>query len=262
MIIRHDIDPALYLVAPEQFSAVIAVDSFQEEVLLTYDQIDELLKPSLVISIQPEPEFYARCDGMGTLIQPNWILSAAHVATEICLDKPIDIAESAFAIKQIVLHPQFRDCSERAVLAKYDIALIQLEQSVEAITPFPLYQSTDELGRIVTLVGRGDFGTGLIGPDQVDGELRIATNQIEQVDEQWLISHFDPPPHCTKLEGVSGPGDSGGPVLIETGEGWAIAGISSGQKSFNLGEGRYGVQEYYTRVSTQIDWIESVISSA
>ncbi len=261
MIIRHDIDPDLYL-AVEQFPAVIAVDSSQEEVLVVYDQIDELLKPSLVTSIQPEPEFYTRCDGMGTLIRPNWILSAAHVANGISLDRTIEIANRAYAIKQIVVHPQFRDCSERMILAEYDIALIQLERSVEATAPFPLYKSTDELGKIATFAGRGDFGTGLIGPDQVDGKLRIATNQINQADEQWLVFNFDAPPNCTELEGIPGPGDSGGPALIETEGGWAIAGISSGQKSFNLGEGHYGVQTYYTRVSTQIDWIESVISPA
>ncbi len=261
MIVRHDIDSALYLVGPEQFPAVIAVDSFKEEVLVTYDQIDELLKPSLIASVQPEPEFYTCCDGMGTLIRSNWILSAAHVATEISLDKTIEIADCAYAINQIVLHPQSRNSSDKMVLAEYDIALIQLERSVEAIAPFPLHQSADELGKIVTFVGNGDFGTGLIGPDQADGKKRLATNQIEQADEQWLVFNFDEPPNCTELEGISGPGDRGGPALIETGAGWAIAGVSSGQKSFNLGEGHYGVQEYYTRVSTQIDWIESVISS-
>ncbi|MEM8502677.1 MAG: trypsin-like serine protease [Cyanobacteria bacterium P01_D01_bin.1] len=259
MIIRHDVDPNLYMIAPEQFSAIIAVDSSLEEVLVTYDQIDELLKPSLVASVQPEPEFYTRCDGMGTLIRPDWILSAAHVAAEISLERKIEIAGSAYAIRQIVLHPQFCDCSEAVGLAEYDIALIQLEQPVEAITPLPLYRNTDESGKTVTFAGRGDCGTGLIGPNQVDGKLRIATNRIEQVDEQRLMFTFDAPPNCTALEGISGPGDSGGPALIETGGGWAIAGVSSGQKSSNLGEGCYGVQEYYVRVSSQIEWIESVI---
>lgn len=263
MIIRHDVDPGLYLAAPEQFPAVVAVDSSQEEVLVTYDQIDELLKPSLAISVQSKPDFYTRFDGMGTLIRPSWILSAAHVATEVPLDKKIKIAGRSHSIKQIVLHPQFQNYSEQnysemAELAEYDIALIQLKQPVEAIAPLPLYQDTDERGKIATLVGRGDFGTGLIGPDQVDGKMRIATNRIEQVDEQWLRLSFDAPPDCTELEGIAGPGDNGGPALIKTGGGWAIAGVSSRQKSFDLGEGYYGVQTYYTRVSSQTGWIESV----
>lgn len=258
MIVRHDVNSDLYLAAPEQFPAVVAVDSSLEESLVAYDQIDQLLKPNLIASVQPEPEFYTRCDGMGALISPNWILSAAQVATEIPSDRKIEIADRTYGIRQIVLHPQFRSYSD-TVFAEYDIALIQLEQSVAAIAPFPLYKSTDELGKIATFVGRGDFGTGLIGPDRVDGKLRIATNQVEQIDPQWLMFTFDAPPDCTELEGISGPGDSGGPALIETGEGWAIAGISSGQKSFNLGEGRYGVQEYYTRVSSHVEWIKSVI---
>ncbi|MBE9061960.1 trypsin-like serine protease [cf. Phormidesmis sp. LEGE 11477] len=260
MIIRHDVDPALYLVSSAQFPAVFAVDSFQEEVLVTYDKIDELLKPSLVVSVQPEPEFYTRCDGMGMLIRSDWVLSAAHVAIELSTEAEIVIAHQTYLIKEIVLHPQFLDF-DGTELAKNDIALMQLKAPVENVMPLPLYQQKEEAGKIATFVGRGDFGTGLIGPDQVNGKMRMATNRIEQSDDQWLVFSFDAPPNCTELEGISGPGDSGGPALIETQFGWAIAGISSGQKSFNLGEGRYGVWEYYTRVSSHIAWIKSITRS-
>ncbi len=260
MIIRHDIDAASYAIDPAQFLSVVPVDSFQEQVLIGYDKIDQLLKPRLIPSVQTEPEFYMRCDGMGILVRPSWILSAAHVVTEISLDRTIEFGERAYAVKQVVLHPQFLNYGETARLSDHDIALIQLRQPVEGISPLPLYEDSDELGKIVTLLGRGDFGTGLIGPDRVDGEMRGATNRIEKVDEQRLTFAFDAPPDCTELEGISGPGDRGGPALINTGGGWAIAGISSGQNSLNLGEGRYGVQEYYTRVSAYTGWINSVIS--
>ena len=151
MIIRHDIDAASYLVDPAQFSAVVPVDSFQEEVLISYDKIDQLLKPKLIPSIQSEPEFYTRYDGMGTLIRPEWILSAAHVATEISLDKTIEFAECAYPIRQIVLHPHFRNYGETVDFAEHDIALIQLQQPVESISPLPLYEDFDELEKIVYL---------------------------------------------------------------------------------------------------------------
>lgn len=262
MIIRHDIDPNLYLIDPAQFPAVVAVDSFQEEVQIAYDQIDELLKPSLTPLIQT-PEYRTRYDGMGMLIRPDWVLSAAHVATELAVGKGIEFGSSIHSIKQIVLHPQFENFGLEKDFAEHDIALLQLDKAVEGVSPLPLYRKTDELEKIVTFVGRGDFGTGLIGPDAVDGKMRMATNQVEQVDEQWLVFKFDGPPECTELEGISGPGDSGGPALLMTDEGWAIAGISSGNvsnlPSGNLGLCRYGTMEYYARVSGYLDWIESVI---
>ena len=261
MIIRHDIDPARYLIAPESFPAVFAVDSVQQEVQIAYDQIDELLKPSLLPTVQPKPEVFTRYDGMGMLIAPTWILSAAHVATELAIEKPIEIGGVAHKVEKIFVHPGFRNYSGTGDMAENDIALLQLKQPVTSVSSLPLYTQKDELEKIVTFVGRGDFGNGLIGPDSVDGKMRIATNRIEKTDDQWLMFKFDAPPACTDLEGISGPGDSGGPALIQTDDGWAIAGISSGQNDLGqrLGEGRYGVWEYYTRVSFQLEWISSVM---
>ncbi len=263
MIIRHDIDPALYLASSAQFPAIVPVCSALEEVLIVYDDIDRLLRPSLIPAVQLAPDVYTRCDAMGTLIQPDWILSAAHVAIELSLEHKIEFADTAYAIEQLVLHPDFHNC-ENISNVQNDIALIQLQQPVTGISPLPLYRRTDELQKTVTLVGQGDFGTGLIGPDQVDGKKRIATNRIEKVDEQWLICKFDAPPDATDLEGISGPGDSGSPALLRTNslktdQGWAIAGVRAGQYSARLGEGYYGVYEYYSRISHYLDWIDSVV---
>jgi secreted trypsin-like serine protease len=260
MIIRHDIDPALYIVEPAQFPAIVAVDGGADEVLITYDNIDRLLKPSLIPDIELAPEMYNRCDGMGTLISPSWILTAAHVAIELSTDKTIKLNDQPYAIQQIVLHPGFINDLEGADISqiKNDIALIALTQPVTDVSPLPLYPKTDELNKITTLVGQGDYGNGLIGPDSVDTKTRIATNRIEKVSDQWLIFKFDAPPDTTEREGIAGPGDRGGPALIQTATGWAIAGISAAQDSGRLGMGCYGVWEYYTRVSQHVDWIESI----
>ncbi len=276
MIIRHDIDPSLYLAESSAFeisalSAVFAVDSFYEKVQIAYDKIDELLKPSLFASVQLEPELYACCNGMGVLISPHWVLSAAHVAIALSTAKEIEIADSPHKIENVVLHPNFRgdfigdlsadDRLKTAMMAEDDIALIRLEQAVTSISPLPLYRQKDEIGKVIYLVDKGDYGNGLIGPDKVDGRMRIATNRVETTDDQWLMLKFDAPPVCTELEGIVGPGGSGSPALTETAQGWAIAGIRSSQNSLDLGEGRYGVWEYYTRISFQIDWIQSVLQT-
>jgi len=64
------------------------------------------------------------------------------------------------------------------------------------------------------------------------------------------------------LEGISGPGDSGGPTLIDL----CVAGVSSAQRVVidvddegreTGGPGRYGVIEVYTRVSSYLPWIRA-----
>ena len=261
MIIRHDIDPNLYLVDPTQFSAVVAVNSCIEEIPIAYDNIDKMLKPSLIAEGQMVPETCDRTDGMGSLIHPSWILTAGHVALDLSPGSEIKFIDRAHSIKQIEIHPSFRNWGEELAFANNDVALLKLSHPVEAVEPLSLYRQSDELTKIATLIGSGDFGNGLVGPDCVDGKLRKVTNRIESLDEEWLVFKFDTPPDCADLEGISGPGDSGGPALLPVGNGWAIAGISSGQDSGTLGEGRYGVIDYYTRVSHYVEWIESVIKN-
>ena len=64
------------------------------------------------------------------------------------------------------------------------------------------------------------------------------------------------------MEGISGPGDSGGPAFIfVAGKGY-LAGISSGQstRATKGKEGVYGVREYYVRVSSYVNWISTTIA--
>ena len=115
----------------------------------------------------------------------------------------------------------------------------------------------------VTFAGRGHSGDGLTGPDVRDGRLRAATNRIEAVRQNWLTFLFDAPPTGTDLEGISGPGDSGGPAFMMVGGTTYLVGISSGQDSRATGkEGVYGVTEYYVRVSSYADWIRKTMAEA
>ena len=69
---------------------------------------------------------------------------------------------------------------------------------------------------------------------------------------------FDAPPAGTDLEGVGGPGDSGGPALINAGGMWRVAGVSSA--SMDGRPSKYGVTDVYTRVSSYVGSISNTIS--
>ena len=198
----------------------------------------------------------------GTLIDPNWVLTAAHSARVLSVPTGIVlVAERNYPIAQIILHPAWSwDPDPDRWIASTDIALVELATPVMDIEPVPLYESKDELGQTVVFVGRGRFGTGLTGPAQADGQFRAATNKVEKTQNQWLVFRFDDPSTATDLEGISGPNDSGGPAFIETDGGLYVAGVSSHQDNRQQGQaGVYGVWEYYTRVSEFLEWVRQTI---
>ncbi len=202
-------------------------------------------------------------DLAGTLINSEWILSAAHVAEYIEAGQKLILGEDSLEVERVVIHPGWLENGRPE-----DIALIKLTKAVSGVPPVYLYRDRSEAGKEVVIVGNGDFGTGLTGPEGNDGLMRAATNRVDESTDDYLVWQFeDPrenPGEATDLEGISGPGDSSGPAFIRKGNDYFIAGISSGQSTSATGgrEGLYGVTEYYTRVSTYIGWIEETVSKA
>ncbi len=194
-------------------------------------------------------------DGTGVLIAPQFVLTAAHVARGARNGSPsVEIEGREYPVERIFIHPEWHS-------GPHDIAVFKLDRPVRGVTPAMLYSAGDEVGREITFVGYGDFGTGLTGPKTMDGIKRGATNVIDSVDDVWLFFRFDKPTDGTELEGVSGPGDSGGPALLTQGGKVYTLGVSVFADGDN-GPGRYGVREGYTRVSTHRDWIESILSGS
>ena len=194
-------------------------------------------------------------DGSGVLIAPQWVLTAAHVARGVSNRNPrVEISGREIDVSWVVLHPEWKD------MGPHDIALLKLEQPVTDVKPAQLYAGDDEVGKIVTFVGRGDFGTGLTGPKTMDRKKRGATNRVDNADRDWLYFTFDEGEAATELEGVSGPGDSGGPALLAIDDTTYTLGVSVFADGKGKGPGRYGVLEGYTRVSTHRRWIEKALA--
>ena len=164
-------------------------------------------------------------DGGGTLIDREWILTAAHVAEEIkALPHKVQCGNVMRDVERIFIHPDYKENGRR------DVALLKLSAPITEIKPVPIYTKQDEAEQIAALVGHYITGTGKTGPDRkLKKEMRGATNRIETTNEYWLYFTFDDPDSnsVTDLEGVSGPGDSGAPAYITVGGKLFVAGVSS-----------------------------------
>jgi hypothetical protein len=194
--------------------------------------------------------------GAGTLIAPTWVVTAAHAAKLFKTPHRVKIDGHEYDVVRSVLYPD-------GDVGRDDIALIELASPVKNVTPATIYEKRDESpGMTVMFAGRGFSGDGITGPNVRDGKMRAATNTVHEIKKNWLTFVFDAPPAGTDLEGISGPGDSGGPAFTTEGGKTYLVGISSAQDSRATGkEGVYGVTEYYVRVSSYTEWLRNTMSS-
>jgi Trypsin len=212
--------------------------------------------------------------GEGTLIAPGWVLTAAHVATDLGPGDAVTVDGHIHRIQRVVIYPDWHQDADMPV----DIALVQLDEPVADVEPARIYSGSDEEGMIATVVGRGQRGTGLTGPIPKEGLIMAATNRVESTLDVFpgtdargqypaegfqIRFKFDAPgkPNVTELEGISGGGDSGGPAYVKRDGVLYVIGVSSGQDRRHLKVGTYGVFEYYVRVSHFAGWIRSVVGN-
>ncbi|ANB16384.1 S1 family peptidase [Dokdonella koreensis] len=223
-------------------------------------------------------------EGQGVLIAPHWVVTAAHAVPSQGLDD-VTIGGVARKVERVVAHPGYKrlpealgkqavasgDASEvMAFLANVDdIALVRLAAPVADVAPVVLYRQSDEIGRTVTLIGKGATGTGIEGQGlhaYHRTELRRAFNVVTGADVRWLSYTFDAPPAGLPLEGITGSGDSGGPVLVDADGGQQLAGLASWNKYAQSSvrpfhAGLYGQVVYSVRISRYAGWIDGVMSA-
>lgn len=234
----------------------------------------------------PASEFPALVDlpgeGHGVLIAPQWVVTAAHAVTWQSRIDQVSIGGVARGVARLVIHQGYKRPPQelldqalstwdwtlfRALLASSDdVALLRLAQPVTDVSPVAISTSDAEFGQIIEVIGEGATGNGVSGyafGDSHRTELRRAYNKVTSAHGRWLCYTFDKPPDALPLEGGSGSGDSGGPVLLQTKKGLLLAGLTSWSdpQSTIRTPGRYGQVTCNVRLSHYKDWVESIISA-
>lgn len=257
---------------------LLAVSSSASAIIIRHDVKDSNYRV-------PASEFPALVDmpgeGHGVLIARQWVITAAHAITWQADIKQVIINGVPRDVDRIFIHPGYKNPPQELLdqaLATWDwtlfrvflsssddIALIRLAKPVTDVSPVELNKSDDEFGQIVKIIGKGATGDGVIGYKFTDShrtELRRAYNKVTSADGRWLCYIFDEPSNALPLEGGSGSGDSGGPILMMDGNKSLLAGMTSWSdpQSTNRTPGRYGQITCNVRLSHYDTWTESVMS--
>ena len=244
LAIRHDVDESHYLEFGAQLPAVVQVSGFAS----------------------------------GTVIAPQWVLTAAHVPEmmkRMNPDAPLFVSVGDARIEIAEVHVP----AERAEdPAHHDIALLRLVSPVPGdIEPLALSREAPEVGQEVVVAGWGILSVADEGIELSPAAMasptrarRAGWNTIDRYDEEAgvLYADLDGPGEGLDLEAGPCIGDSGGPALIriEGGDGmpdtYYIAGvmalIDDTDKDRIVGE--YGEEFGMTSVAGHLEWIEEMTS--
>lgn len=214
--------------------------------------------------------------GSGTALSPNWVLTAAHN-----LDTNDDGAPDAglainfhlpgfgiYTATAFYTHPDFGGFANASI--QRDLGLLYFDTPLPSDLFFPSLSYDLHIGDQVALVGYGRSGYGSYGYT-TDADLtdrRIGYNVVDwfTLDDQGegfnaIFGYdFDSPDTFGEpggslgndLESLIGPGDSGGPVFVELGAGYALAGVSTFTEGYG---GRFGDTGGGIVLNPCLDWI-------
>jgi hypothetical protein len=211
--------------------------------------------------------------GSGTLIAPDWVLTAAHVAGDATAIS-FTIGGAKYAAAEWFVYPSWTG----NLLAGYDVGLVKLATPVAGVAPAVRYTGLEEFGAVGTMIGYGLTGTGHTGATALDGRKRGAQNVVDAHSgtaadtARILLVDFDNPANKRDslygsaapldLEGLIAPGDSGGGLFIGEGPAARLVGVASYIRGFDgKNDSDYGDTAAFTRVSAFNSWIDATMQS-
>lgn len=208
--------------------------------------------------------------GSGTLIAPNWVLTAAHVADNQPLNSwKFDLGGAATRVDvaEVVIHPGW-DQSGGDIGSGFDLALMRLATPITSVTPATISRrAIPSPGTVIAHTGFGGTGNGITGfTSQTPIVKRASTNVLEATNFFTPFFHycdFDDPASggATELEGQLAPGDSGGAIFANFGGSWEVLGVHSFIADWNSDGilANYGDIMASNRIEPLVPWIDSVI---
>jgi hypothetical protein len=219
--------------------------------------------------------------GSATALSPNWVLTAGHnldLNDNGSPDNGLSISFNlpgfgTYSASSFYTCPGFTGFGNPSI--QRDIGLLYLSTPLPSGVNFPSLQGHLQVGDQVTLVGFGRSGYGNYGytTDASLTDRRVGANVVDSFapDDQGggfnalFYYDFDSPLTAglpggslgNNIETIIGPGDSGGPLLLFDGSGYALAGINTFTEGYG---GRFGDIGGGVVLDPYLDWIGQTTS--